>query len=173
MLNGPMREDKHPEGLLRSLDDMRGTIEYAAPEVLMMLNQSPAASVTPGVSSVQRTSASLDSLASFDSSSTVNDRSGVHVVALDTWALGVVLYAMLFGIMPFNNAQRRMMAAFGKHPTAVIPPRALETPSELSDAMDLLRKMLALNPRERLSLDDIRHHPWVAEEYATRFLSHT
>jgi serine/threonine protein kinase len=167
MINDESDKSDINEGLVRSLDDMCGTIEYSPPEVLMMMNQSSVTNARSGVGSV-RTSASLDSLSSFDSSGAVDDPNGVHVYALDAWALGVVLYAMLFGTMPFNDAQRRMMAALGKHPPVVIPPRSLNDPNELSDAMDLLRRMLALTPNDRLSLDEISRHPWLAEEYSSR-----
>jgi serine/threonine protein kinase len=33
-----------------------------------------------------------------------------------------------------------------------------------SDAMDLLQRMLFIDPQDRLSLDQVRAHPWMVNE---------
>jgi serine/threonine protein kinase len=156
------------KGLIQSLDEMCGTIEYAPPEVLMMLEQ--ASEVLPLRSrKPMRSCVSHDNLASLDSHDPLEGEEhedGIDVFAMDAWALGVVLYAMLFGTMPFNDSQRRMMASLGKHPAVPIPPRALSHPGELCDAMDLLRQMLDLDPSKRPSLEEVSRHRWVAAEFA-------
>ena len=81
--------------------------------------------------------------------------------AVDMWAAGVILFLMLTGFPPWEKAcatDERF-----KYMTAGYLVQML-TEWELgisSDAMDLLQRMLFLDPKDRLSLDQVRAHPWM------------
>ena len=72
----------------------------------------------------------------------------------DTWSLGVVLYTMLCGKIPFKASNIDELHQ-------VILSCKLEISVELSEqARDLMRKMIVLNPYDRISLDNVLRHEW-------------
>jgi serine/threonine protein kinase len=81
--------------------------------------------------------------------------------SIDLWAAGVILYIMLTGFPPYDQASR----ADQKFDIIVRGDlvRQLEDWSiNLSqDAGDLLQSMLQLDPRDRLTLAEVMAHPWV------------
>lgn len=80
---------------------------------------------------------------------------------VDMWAAGVVLFLMLTGFPPWERACQTDERF--KYMTAGYLVQML-TEWDLglsSDAMDLLQRMLFLDPKDRLSLDQVRAHPWM------------
>ncbi|KAJ3220746.1 hypothetical protein HK099_004036 [Clydaea vesicula] len=83
------------------------------------------------------------------------DPSELDLYKTDTWALGVILFALLTGELPFNGSGNKMFLqiALGKYqlPESVVD----------EDVKDLLKKLLNTNPRERLSCHQILSHKWL------------
>mmetsp|Transcript_25957 Transcript_25957/g.60279 ORF Transcript_25957/g.60279 Transcript_25957/m.60279 type:complete len:176 (-) Transcript_25957:313-840(-) len=82
--------------------------------------------------------------------------------AVDMWAAGVILFLMLTGFPPWERACATDDRF--KYMTAGYLVQML-TEWELGvspDAMDLLQRMLWLDPKDRLSLAQVRAHPWMA-----------
>ena len=81
--------------------------------------------------------------------------------AVDMWAAGVILFLMLTGFPPWERAcptdeRFRYMTA------GYLVQMLTEWEIGLSgDAMDLLQRMLFVDPKDRLSLDQVRAHPWM------------
>lgn len=80
---------------------------------------------------------------------------GYYGFSADIWSAGVVLYAMLYGTVPFkantmNDLHRLILKA--KY-------QLEDTASE--EARDLIKKMLNRNPVERLTIPEILLHPWM------------
>ncbi|CAK4714803.1 unnamed protein product [Aphanomyces euteiches] len=80
---------------------------------------------------------------------------------VDVWALGVTIYAMLFGTVPFGATAESVPAIL-----ASIRDDLLELPKDVGHDLDeLLRGMLDKSPENRLSVDAILHHPWLQEHH--------
>lgn len=84
--------------------------------------------------------------------------------AIDLWASGVILFIMLVGLPPWEFAREedpryRMVVRGGLERML----RSWNRPLSPT-AADLLQKMLREDPRERLSLCEVKDHPWVTFE---------
>ena len=84
--------------------------------------------------------------------------------AIDLWAAGVILYIMLTGFPPYDQANRT-----DQRFELIIQGRLMEQLKKWDiilsdDAGDLLQNMLWLDPRKRLTLAQIFDHPWVVSD---------
>lgn len=74
---------------------------------------------------------------------------------VDIWSLGVIMYAILVGRLPFEN--RNMQALFDH-----IMTKDPYYPDFISDeAIDLLRGMLTRDPAERFTIETIKNSTWL------------
>jgi len=86
--------------------------------------------------------------------------------SVDLWAAGVILYIMLTGFPPYDQASRADQKF-----DIIVNGRLVEQLNEWgihlsADAGDLLQSMLKENPRDRLTLADVMAHPWVVNGQA-------
>ena len=89
--------------------------------------------------------------------------------AVDTWALGIILYIMLMGFHPFDincdRSDEEVAAAIQDNP---LPPMDDVYVGHLSEsAKDLIRRLMEPDPTKRMSAYELLHHPWVQGETAT------
>jgi serine/threonine protein kinase len=81
--------------------------------------------------------------------------------AIDLWAAGVILYIMLTGFPPYDQANRTDQR-FDLIVNGNLVRQLRSWGIQVSDdAGDLLQSMLKLDPRDRLTLAEVMAHPWV------------
>jgi serine/threonine protein kinase len=77
----------------------------------------------------------------------------------DIWSMGVVLFAMLTGRLPFEGRTVDQLAEAIKRGNVKYPTNMP------SDAVDLLRNIFVVDPAKRYRMSQIRDHPWFAKSY--------
>ncbi|KAK5688853.1 hypothetical protein LTS10_000832 [Elasticomyces elasticus] len=118
--------------------------------------------------------------------------------AIDVWALGITLFCMLFARTPYVDNEfvvmrmiadeevyiprKRLLPVNDKPPSRpsshgrAFPPRPLGRRNEFDilyediddDLYDLLKRLLIKDPRKRITLEEVRHHPWVVADLQNR-----
>lgn len=70
------------------------------------------------------------------------------------WSCGVIIYAMVCGFLPFEDPKTTKL--YNKIINA-----EFNIPEFVSDScQELIRKILSPDPKLRLTIDQIRAHPW-------------
>ncbi|TMS07895.1 calcium/calmodulin-dependent protein kinase kinase 1b [Larimichthys crocea] len=79
--------------------------------------------------------------------------------ALDVWAMGVTLYCFVFGKCPFYDEYIVSLHNKIKNKPVEFP----ETPLISNELNELIQRMLDKNPETRITIPQIKLHPWVTE----------
>ena len=73
---------------------------------------------------------------------------------IDIWATGIILFAMLCGYLPFDDKDNNIL--FQKIlECKIIFPKGLS-----HEAKDLMKKILVTNPKKRITIPEIKQHPF-------------
>eukprot|EP00835_Amoeboradix_gromovi_P003072 NODE_191_length_15469_cov_0.243071.p4 type:complete len:510 gc:universal NODE_191_length_15469_cov_0.243071:10902-12431(+) len=76
----------------------------------------------------------------------------------DIWSCGVILYALLSGSLPFDDDNIRRLLAKVKAGVYQIPEHIS------SSAQNLIERMLVIDPKKRITMDEIFYHPWFTND---------
>ena len=78
---------------------------------------------------------------------------------VDAWACGIILYALLVGYLPFDETDLTYLFR-------VIQRAYVEYPSWVSlSARHLISSLLCVDPQARLSVHQVKRHPWFLVDY--------
>ncbi|KAL6994185.1 SNF1-related protein kinase catalytic subunit alpha kin10 [Sarracenia purpurea var. burkii] len=83
---------------------------------------------------------------------------------VDVWSCGVILYALLCGTLPFDD--ENIPNLFKKIKGGIYTLRSHLSPG----ARDLIPRMLVVDPMKRMTIPEIRQHPWF-QAHLPRYLA--
>ncbi|KAG0129791.1 kinase-like domain-containing protein [Tuber indicum] len=139
---GVVHRDIKPDNLLLSKDDVLKIVDFGVSEMFEKKSQ-------------MLTAKSAGSPAFLPPELCVSGHGDVSGAATDIWAMGVTLYCLLFGKLPFSHSGVVQLYEAIKNDEPFIPD------SLNPDAADLLRRLLEKDPDKRIKMPELRGHPWV------------
>ncbi|XP_055337781.1 calcium/calmodulin-dependent protein kinase kinase 2-like [Paramacrobiotus metropolitanus] len=87
------------------------------------------------------------------------EKKGYSGQAIDMWSLGISLYAMLFGDVPFKDEN-----VYRLYERVRSDPLTFPDDCDLSaDCKDFISRLLEKHPGKRLAMSEAMNHPWISQ----------
>ncbi|KAL1835894.1 hypothetical protein VTJ49DRAFT_5906 [Mycothermus thermophilus] len=148
---GILHRDIKPDNLLLTDDDVLKIVDFGVSEMFEK-------------SGDMRTSKTAGSPAFLPPELCVAGHGDVSGKAADIWSMGVSLYCLRYGRVPFEGNILEVYEAV-KTQEPKLPD------DENPDFVDLIRKVLEKDPDKRITMEDLREHPWVTKAGTDPLLS--
>ncbi|KAL1871730.1 hypothetical protein VTK73DRAFT_1870 [Phialemonium thermophilum] len=149
---GVVHRDIKPENLLLTRDDVLKIVDFGVSE---MFEKSDA----------MMTDKSAGSPAFLPPELCVSHHGNVSGRAADIWSMGISLYCLRYGKIPFIRDSVPDMLQAIRTEQVQLPP------GEDEDFVDLMNKILEKDPDKRITMDELREHPWVTKKGTDPLLS--
>ncbi|CAK7232065.1 hypothetical protein SBRCBS47491_008141 [Sporothrix bragantina] len=137
-----IHRDIKPDNLLITEDDVLKIGDFGVSEIFEKADG-------------MRTSKTVGSPAFFPPELCVPNHGGVDGPSCDIWAMGVTLYCLRYGRIPFEHQTMVDIYEAINKEEAKLPDDEEET------FVDLMRKILNKDPTKRITMAGLREHPWV------------
>ncbi|KAL7937685.1 kinase-like protein [Trichoderma chlorosporum] len=148
---GVIHRDIKPDNLLLSEDDVLKVVDFGVSEMFEKPNN-------------MRTAKSAGSPA-FLPPELCTKHDKISGTAADIWSMGVTLYCLKYGKIPFNREAVLEIYEAIKAEEPELPKD--ENPS----FVHLMGRLLDKNPETRITMPELREHPWVTKEGTDALLS--
>ncbi|KAK0622933.1 kinase-like domain-containing protein [Immersiella caudata] len=149
---GVVHRDIKPDNLLITADDVLKIVDFGVSEMFEK-------------SSEMRTAKSAGSPAFLPPELCVARHGDVSGKAADLWSMGVTLYCLRYGRIPFERDSVLDMYGAIKTETPMFPP------DENEQFLDLMSNLLEKDPEKRITMGELRQQPWVTKGGADPLLS--
>ncbi|OBZ84426.1 Calcium/calmodulin-dependent protein kinase kinase 2 [Choanephora cucurbitarum] len=149
--NDIVHRDIKPDNLLLSKEDVLKIVDFGVSEMFVKGND--------------RLKKSAGSPAFMAPELCVAKHGEVSGKAADIWSMGVTLYCMIFGKTPFNSTNILELYE-------MINEASIEYNDTIDDdLLDLFHKILDRNPDTRITMKELREHPWITNNGTETMLS--
>ncbi|KAK8875949.1 hypothetical protein M9Y10_006127 [Tritrichomonas musculus] len=80
--------------------------------------------------------------------------------SVDIWSLGIIIYAITFGNLPFENQNYSLLF----HLITSSNPPFPNSDRISNNLVDLIKKLLIKDPKQRISIEEIKQHPFFTRD---------
>ncbi|EPB86469.1 CAMKK/CAMKK-META protein kinase [Mucor circinelloides 1006PhL] len=149
--NGIVHRDIKPDNLLLSKDNVLKIVDFGVSEMFVKGND--------------KLKKSAGSPAFMAPELCIAKHGEVSGKATDLWSMGVTLYCMIYGKTPFVSSNLLELYE-------MIKDAPIEYGDDLSDnLLDLFHRILDRNPDTRITMRELREHPWITNDGTETMLS--
>ncbi|KAL2181301.1 kinase-like domain-containing protein [Thermothelomyces heterothallicus CBS 202.75] len=141
---GVVHRDIKPDNLLLTEDDVLKIVDFGVSEMFEKPDN-------------MRTAKSAGSPAFLPPELCVAKHGDVSGKAADIWSMGVSLYCLRYGRIPFEREGVLDIYEAIRTETPKLPP------DENPDFVDLMGRVLEKDPEKRITMAELREHPWVTK----------